>query len=135
MTSRASLLGLPVELRVEIYRNLLSCRTKHHTALGYTSLKLQPTILRTNLQIYHEASNVWRQNVFVLFTTSWTRFEAAVLHSGGVPRIAEQKAANKCQTYHMRVFLDHTPETYETCYTCIIRAEDLNLICRSLICR
>ena len=133
---RASFLGLPLELRNEIYRHLLSTHyTRLDLGLGRARYLFHPAILAINRQIYDESTAVLRQeNKFILIATSWASFEEDLLVQGKFPIIAEcRDEINKLPPTHMFVQLDFRGEVntnFISLYlTCL---EDLPHLCRLL---
>ncbi|KAK5168810.1 uncharacterized protein LTR77_006119 [Saxophila tyrrhenica] len=69
LRKRASLLGLPAELRNVIYFMVLNNNTGGYLDLSIdASNHQQPAILRTSRQIREEAIKIWYGNSFVLYT-------------------------------------------------------------------
>jgi tetratricopeptide (TPR) repeat protein len=131
--ARVSFLGLPAELRNEVYRHLLLARrTKRHFGLGFASYNLHVTILRTNQQIHNEALKVFHENRFIRIITPWTSFKKDVLIQGKFPLIAEEKASF-CELWHMKMVLDFRGDVDEDVFhnyiTCL---EDLPSLCKLL---
>lgn len=133
-TPSLGLLGLPAEIRNEIYRHLLLAqRTKRHFGPGFASYSLHPNILRTSRQIYNEAIAIFQENQFIRLTTPWTFFKQDVMSQGKLPLIAEKKAS-LCELWHMKVVLDFTgcDSVEGISYDFIMCIEDLPHLCRLL---
>ncbi|MCJ1454687.1 hypothetical protein MMC28_005040 [Mycoblastus sanguinarius] len=132
--TKLSIFGLPVELRNEIYRNLLSTRrTKVNLGLGRACYSLQVAILRVNHQIYDESNKIFQENRFICISTPWSAFKADVLTQGKFPLIAEDEKALFFKNWHLIILLDwmgdpHTGVFYNF-LTCL---EDLPLLCKLL---
>ena len=132
---KASFLGLPLELRNEIYRNLLSTRrTRIDLGLGRARYSLHPAILALNRQIHTEATAILRENRFINIVTPWTSFKKDVLVQGKFPVIAEGKWDSWSFTgVHMLVILDFMGDSNTSVYynylTCL---DDLPHLCQLL---
>lgn len=131
---RASFLGLPLELRNEIYRQLLSTRrTRIDLGLGRARYSIQTAILGTNHQVHDEAAKVLRENRFINITTPWTSFKQDVLVQGKFPIIAEREDGLSFSGFHMLVVLDFMGDANTVVFynylTCL---DDLPHLCRLL---
>ena len=103
--SASGFFELPMELRQEVYRNLLSTRrTRRKYGLGFVSYDLQPAILRVNRRIHQEATEIWQKNRFVHILTLWSGFKKDILEPAKFPIIAE-KTADRCHIY-LRIMFD-----------------------------
>lgn len=131
--SRLSFLGLPAELRNEVYCHLLLARrTKRHFGLGFASYNLYTNILCTNRQIHDEALAIFRENRFIYIRTPWTHLKNDVITQGKFPLIAEKKA-NMCKLWHMRMVLDVKGQSVRgISYDYITCLEDLPALCKLL---
>ena len=132
---RPSFLGLPLELRQEIYRNLLNTRrTRIDLGLGRARYSLHPAVLASNRQIHAEATEILLENKFINIVTSWTSFKQDVLVQGKFPVIAEGEWSSwSFMGFHMLVLLefmgDANTSVYYNYLTCL---DDLPHLCRLL---
>ncbi|CAD6589932.1 MAG: hypothetical protein ASARMPREDX12_004079 [Alectoria sarmentosa] len=131
---RANFLSLPLELRNEIYRHLLSTRrTRNDLGLGRARYSLQTAILATSQRIYAEASKVLQENRFINITTLWTTFKQDVLVQGKFPIIAERKGKVPYRDFHRLVVLDFMGDANETVfYNYLTCQDDLPQLCKLL---
>ncbi len=133
-STKVGFLNLPIELRNEIYRNLLSTkRTKRYYDLGYSSYHLDLAILGTNRQLCCEARRVYRENKFVHIRTTWPALESSIITEAKTPVIAKGSKAVEFGKYYFRLVLhclaDSNPSHY---YHYILCLEDLPAFCESL---
>ncbi|KAF6217637.1 hypothetical protein HO133_006739 [Letharia lupina] len=131
---RPSLLGIPLELRNEIYRNLLSTgRNRIDLGLGRARYSLQTAVLATNRQIHDEATAVLRENRFINIITSWTSFKQDILVQGKFPIIAEGDDRSPSPESHMLVLLDFMGDVDTSrLYAYVTCLADLPHLCRLL---
>lgn len=132
---RLSFLGLPVEIRNEIYRNLLlTRRTKNHFGLGLAKYHLQPAILCISHQIHDEAVQIWQKNRLIRITTNWRAFKKNVIVQGKFPLIAAEKKAKSCNKWHMKLYMAFMgqPMSNAPFHDFITCLEDLEHLCRLL---
>ncbi|CAF9906279.1 hypothetical protein IMSHALPRED_004154 [Imshaugia aleurites] len=134
---KPSLLTLPLELRNEIYRHLLSTRlTRLELGLGLARYDLQLAILATNRQIHDEGTAILRENKFISIVTSWTSFKQDILVQGKFPTIVEGQIHDtvRLPAPYMIVVLDFmggdsNPDVFYDYLTCL---DDLPHLCRLL---
>lgn len=131
---KVGFLCLPVELRNEIYRDLLSTqRTKRYYDLGYSSYHFDFAILGTNRQIYHEAHSIFRENKFIRISTPWTAFETSIITEAKFPLIAKCGNATGFRRCYLQVILDYgaggNTEHVHDYYSCL---DDLPMFCENL---
>lgn len=138
----ASFLGLPLELRNEIYRDLLSThRTRLDLGLGLARYSLHTAILGSNRQIHDEAIKILQENRFIHITTPWSLFKQDILVQGKFPVIAERrdkdmdkdKDGSAFPAPHMLMILDFMGDANTTdFYNYLICLDDLPHLCRLL---
>jgi len=132
--SKIGFLDLPVELRNEIYRNLLTTkRTKRYYGLSYSSYHMEFSILRTNRQIYHEAQRIFRENKFIRISTPWPAFQTSIITEAKFPLIARCGNAMGFQRCYLQVILDYVADSntkpVHDYYSCL---DDLPTFCENL---
>lgn len=108
--SPRSFLGLPAELRENVYRLLLDPDTSRCQFQDeYTDYYYWPvlSVLSINRQIYHEARKIFRElNVFVRIETPWPEAQQHVAMEGHVPIIATKEKAERFRDHTMTVCID-----------------------------
>ncbi len=134
---KPSLLTLPLELRNEIYRHLLSTHlTRVDLGLGLARYNLQLAILATNRQTHDEGTAILRENKFISILTSWTSFKQDILVQGKFPTIVEGQIHDtvRLPAPYMLVVLDFMggdsdPDVFYDYLTCL---DNLPHLCRLL---
>lgn len=125
-------LGVPAEIRDEVYRFLLhpdANRIEHEDE--YTSYDYAPTLrlFRVCRSIYREARAIFRQlNVFIRIETPWPEAQQHVALEGHVPIIVSSDRAKAFRDHSMLIAIDapqHVSMEWDTqCF--IILADDLH---------
>ena len=120
-------LGLPGEIREQIYREVLStANSRRDLGHGCSEYQFDVDILRANRQIYNEAKRIQEENVFVKITTPWPEAEGHISTEGRVPMLASGENAQRFEAYRLHVSID-TPGVFagnET-HSMIICGDDL----------
>lgn len=140
---------LPIEIRTEVYRNLLSTQyTKHlsvsrqlpiHAKLwpGH-AYHLEPAILQTSRQVHNEASTVlYHENLFVRVRSTKKNL-GRLMNLKGIHVFLEGRKAETFKHCAMSVNFDRLntalrikSQEDEPCY--VIASTDLQLLCQSLL--
>ena len=134
---KANLFTLPLEIRNEIYRHLLSTRlTRVDLGLGHARYDIQPAILATKRQIHDEGTAILSENKFISIITSWTSFKQDLLVQGKFPTIAERQSDDNVllPVPHMFTALNSSAVDYDpkVCYEYLTCLDDLPYLCRLL---
>lgn len=105
--------------------------------------QIEPTILRTNHQIYSEAHTVlYHENMFVRVRSTKEEFGPLMINDGSIPKFLKGHQAQRFEYCAMTIDRDrHTPATQieshgfrgKKCY--VIALEDVQRLCKSFLMR
>ena len=130
--TRTHFLGLPAEIREEVYRLLLQpSASRKEYADEYITYDYVPALqlLLTNRQVYIEARKVFHDlNVFVRVETPWPEAQAHVQMEGHVPIVVSKETAGNFLGHSLNISIDapeHPNMQWDT-QKFVILAEDLD---------
>jgi len=101
-------LDLPAEIRNQIYSEVLCTANSRHEPSSESppEYRFSLGILRANRQVYHEAKNIFLDNVFIKITIPWPEAISHIQNEGKVSTVATGKAAEACQNFYLQVAID-----------------------------
>lgn len=128
---RTHLLGIPPEIRNEIYQLLLNpdaSRVYHEDE--YTSYNYAPALklFQVNRQIFLEARKIFRDlNIFIRIETPWPEAQAHVTLEGHVPILVTKEKADRFQDHSLSISIDAPEHSSLECHPqrFVILADDL----------
>ena len=126
-----SFLDLPVEIREQIYSEILSSATSILPPIAQDEparYEFKLDILRTNRRIHHEAKKIFQHNIFVKITAPWPESIDHIRSEGKVPTVTTGDKAETFRGFHLWVFIDTPADPLQNAKTpcsMLICVEDL----------